>query len=58
MVVEVESWPYNFTQSEDFLPADQRGTVTGQLLVSDRYAAWIRAGILSSTQIQVNSQGI
>ncbi|KAB1200353.1 Rhamnogalacturonate lyase [Morella rubra] len=37
MVVEVESWPYNFTQSEDFLPADQRGTVTGQLLVSDRY---------------------
>ncbi|XP_062144079.1 rhamnogalacturonate lyase B-like isoform X2 [Alnus glutinosa] len=34
---EVDSWPYNFTQSEDFLSSDQRGTVAGQLLVLDRY---------------------
>ncbi|KAE8010477.1 hypothetical protein FH972_006845 [Carpinus fangiana] len=37
MLSEVGSWPYNFTESEDFLPSDQRGTVAGQLLVSDRY---------------------
>ncbi|XP_059438373.1 rhamnogalacturonate lyase B-like [Corylus avellana] len=37
MLSEVGSWPYNFTESEDFLPSDQRGTVAGQLLVHDRY---------------------
>ncbi|KAE8675657.1 Cinnamyl alcohol dehydrogenase 6 [Hibiscus syriacus] len=34
---EIESWPYNFTQSEDFPHAEQRGEVSGQLLVRDRY---------------------
>ncbi|KAJ7943764.1 Rhamnogalacturonate lyase [Quillaja saponaria] len=34
---EMESWPYNFPQSEDFLFSDQRGTVIGNLLVKDRY---------------------
>ncbi|EOX91884.1 Rhamnogalacturonate lyase family protein, putative [Theobroma cacao] len=34
---EIESWPYNFTGSEDFPNADGRGKVSGQLLVRDRY---------------------
>ncbi|KAL0352438.1 UNVERIFIED_CONTAM: hypothetical protein Scaly_1632500 [Sesamum calycinum] len=37
MLVEVQSWPYSFPASEDFLSADQRGNVRGKLLVSDRY---------------------
>ncbi|XP_019174845.1 PREDICTED: uncharacterized protein LOC109170266 [Ipomoea nil] len=37
MLVEVQSWPYNFPASEDFLSADQRGNVIGRLLVSDKY---------------------
>ncbi|XVF61481.1 hypothetical protein PTKIN_Ptkin08bG0133100 [Pterospermum kingtungense] len=34
---EIESWPYNFTQSEDFPHAEQRGEVSGQLLVRDPF---------------------
>ncbi|XVE83037.1 hypothetical protein DITRI_Ditri16bG0054700 [Diplodiscus trichospermus] len=34
---EIESWPYNFTRTEDFPHAEQRGEVNGQLLVRDRY---------------------
>ncbi|GMI67974.1 rhamnogalacturonan lyase6 [Hibiscus trionum] len=34
---EMESWPYNFTGSEDFPHSEQRGHVNGQLLVRDRY---------------------
>ncbi|KAK8644657.1 hypothetical protein V6N13_123959 [Hibiscus sabdariffa] len=34
---EIESWPYNFTRSQDFPHAEQRGEVSGQLLVRDRY---------------------
>ncbi|KAE8655850.1 Cinnamyl alcohol dehydrogenase 6 [Hibiscus syriacus] len=34
---EIESWPYNFTGSEDFPHSEQRGQVNGQLLVQDRY---------------------
>ncbi|GMN31863.1 hypothetical protein TIFTF001_046555 [Ficus carica] len=34
---EVGKWPYNFIQSKDFPSSDQRGTVSGQLLVHDRY---------------------
>ncbi|KAE8706985.1 hypothetical protein F3Y22_tig00110387pilonHSYRG00509 [Hibiscus syriacus] len=30
---EIESWPYNFTGSEDFSHSEQRGQVNGQLLV-------------------------
>ncbi|XP_050381717.1 probable rhamnogalacturonate lyase B [Argentina anserina] len=37
MLKEVESWPYNFTQSEDFPSSDERGSVSGQLLIHDRY---------------------
>ena len=36
MMIETESWPYNFPRSEDFPSADQRGTVSGRLLVRDR----------------------
>ncbi|KAI3899343.1 hypothetical protein MKW92_003789 [Papaver armeniacum] len=34
---EVKSWPYSFPASPDFPASDQRGTVTGTLLVRDRY---------------------
>ncbi|XP_044476134.1 probable rhamnogalacturonate lyase B [Mangifera indica] len=37
MVTEVQSWPYNFPASEDFQKSDQRGNVSGRLLVQDRY---------------------
>ncbi|CDP00941.1 unnamed protein product [Coffea canephora] len=36
---EVESWPYGFPASEDFPKADQRGIVSGNLLVQDRYTS-------------------
>ncbi|XP_057794198.1 uncharacterized protein LOC131010609 isoform X2 [Salvia miltiorrhiza] len=39
MSVEVQSWPYSFPASEDFQKADQRGSVTGKLFVSDRYVS-------------------
>ncbi|KAJ4851073.1 hypothetical protein Tsubulata_009590 [Turnera subulata] len=32
---EVQSWPYNFFASKDFLSSAQRGTVSGRLLVRD-----------------------
>ncbi|XP_058081206.1 uncharacterized protein LOC131229304 isoform X11 [Magnolia sinica] len=34
---EVESWPYNFPVSEDFPNSDQRGSISGRLLVIDRF---------------------
>ncbi|XP_044488224.1 probable rhamnogalacturonate lyase B [Mangifera indica] len=34
---EVESWPYDFPQSQDFLKSYQRGNISGQLQVFDRY---------------------
>ncbi|CAN1850876.1 Rhamnogalacturonate lyase [Linum perenne] len=34
---EVQSWPYDFVQYEDYLPAAKRGTVSGQLFVDDAY---------------------
>ncbi|OMO57563.1 hypothetical protein COLO4_35295 [Corchorus olitorius] len=37
MMVEVQSWPYNFPASEDFPKSEQRGNVNGRLLVEDRY---------------------
>ncbi|XP_008781312.2 probable rhamnogalacturonate lyase B [Phoenix dactylifera] len=37
MQSEVESWPYNFPVSEDFQKCLQRGSVSGKLLVRDRY---------------------
>jgi len=35
--IEEEKWPYNFTASSDYPSSDQRGSVTGRLLVRDRY---------------------
>ncbi|KAK4781047.1 hypothetical protein SAY87_017153 [Trapa incisa] len=37
MLIEGRSWPYNFATSDDFPASSQRGTVTGQLLIRDRY---------------------
>ncbi|XP_061336887.1 probable rhamnogalacturonate lyase B [Gastrolobium bilobum] len=34
---EVKSWPYDFPRSKDFLPRNQRGTVSGRLQVQDGY---------------------
>lgn len=39
MAVEVRSWPYCFPASEDFPNSDQRGNVSGRLLVQDRYVS-------------------
>lgn len=40
MVNEVESWPYTFPASEDFLSSAQRGKVEGRLLVRDRQVSY------------------
>ena len=37
MINEVKAWPYDFPASVDFPSSDQRGTVSGRLLVLDRY---------------------
>ncbi|CAL0327329.1 unnamed protein product [Lupinus luteus] len=37
MLVEVQSWPYAFPESQDFPKWDQRGNVSGRLLVKERY---------------------
>lgn len=37
MLIETENWPYNFPLSQDFVRADQRGIVSGRLLINDRY---------------------
>ncbi|RVW65685.1 Rhamnogalacturonate lyase [Vitis vinifera] len=37
MTIEVQSWPYSFPASEDFPSSDQRGNVSGRLLVQDGY---------------------
>ncbi|KAL6297194.1 hypothetical protein ACE6H2_005336 [Prunus campanulata] len=37
MMTEVQSWPYSFPASEDFQKSDQRGNMSGRLLVFDRY---------------------
>ncbi|MCD7463212.1 hypothetical protein HAX54_050162 [Datura stramonium] len=39
MLIETENWPYNFPLSQDFVGADQRGIVSGRLLVSDSYVS-------------------
>ncbi|RWV79497.1 hypothetical protein GW17_00059362, partial [Ensete ventricosum] len=58
MQVEVEKWPYEFPGSEDFHKNKQRGSVSGRLLVQDKYVAvlcfllhfsgyqfWVRADV-------------
>ena len=37
MTKEVQSWPYSFPASENFPPPNQRGRLTGNLFVLDRY---------------------
>ncbi|XP_043713606.1 rhamnogalacturonate lyase-like [Telopea speciosissima] len=37
MLTEVQNWPYSFPASDDFLSSDQRGDVTGQLSIQDRF---------------------
>ncbi|CAI0474265.1 unnamed protein product [Linum tenue] len=37
MEKEVQNWPYSFVASADYLPAAKRGTVSGQLLVDDKF---------------------
>ncbi|KAF7126689.1 hypothetical protein RHSIM_Rhsim11G0179800 [Rhododendron simsii] len=37
MMAEVQSWPYTFPESDDFPSSDQRGNVSGRLVVRDRY---------------------
>ncbi|KAK2975649.1 hypothetical protein RJ640_000674 [Escallonia rubra] len=37
MLIETKSWPYDFPLSQDFPHANQRGTMSGRLLVRDRY---------------------
>ncbi|KAI4383465.1 hypothetical protein MLD38_009299 [Melastoma candidum] len=37
MTKEVANWPYNFISSSDFPPSSGRGTVSGQLMIHDRY---------------------
>ncbi|KAF3324877.1 Rhamnogalacturonate lyase [Carex littledalei] len=39
MLIEVESWPYCFPASDDFDKSWQRGSISGRLLVRDRYAS-------------------
>uniref|UniRef100_A0A0D3H316 O-fucosyltransferase family protein n=1 Tax=Oryza barthii TaxID=65489 RepID=A0A0D3H316_9ORYZ len=37
MMIEKESWPYCFALSDDFQKTEQRGRISGRLLVRDRY---------------------
>uniref|UniRef100_A0ACD6AEH5 Uncharacterized protein n=1 Tax=Avena sativa TaxID=4498 RepID=A0ACD6AEH5_AVESA len=37
MVMEKSIWPYDFALSEDFQKTEQRGCISGRLLVRDRY---------------------
>ncbi|KAH7567627.1 hypothetical protein JRO89_XS07G0107800 [Xanthoceras sorbifolium] len=39
MLIEVQSWPYNFPASEEFPKSNQRGSVSGRLQVRDRYVS-------------------
>ncbi|KAK9069437.1 hypothetical protein SSX86_011341 [Deinandra increscens subsp. villosa] len=42
MLMQTESWPYNFLNSSDFPRAHQRGLVTGRLLVHDVKLAYAK----------------
>ncbi|CAA0821037.1 Rhamnogalacturonate lyase family protein, partial [Striga hermonthica] len=37
MSEEIEKWPYDFPASKDFPGGSQRGTITGRLMVRDKY---------------------
>ncbi|KAK9097006.1 hypothetical protein Sjap_022503 [Stephania japonica] len=36
-MIEVQSWPYSFPEYEDYPTSDERGSITGRLLVQDEY---------------------
>ncbi|KAL6560841.1 hypothetical protein OROHE_006018 [Orobanche hederae] len=38
MQTEVDSWPYSFPLSKDFVRSNQRGSISGQLLVQDWFS--------------------
>lgn len=42
-MTEVKNWPYKFPASKDFLSSDQRGSVSGRLLVEDRYLIYMNS---------------
>ncbi|XP_022950941.1 uncharacterized protein LOC111453886 [Cucurbita moschata] len=45
MRIETSKWPYSFVGSTDFPSSNQRGTVSGRLLVRDRHAKkWLMWG--------------
>ena len=48
MTIEVQSWPYTFPASEDFPTSDQRGNVSGRLLVQDGYVFILNRAALCS----------
>ncbi|KAF3790210.1 Rhamnogalacturonate lyase [Nymphaea thermarum] len=41
MILEVQSWPYDFPASADFPTADERGSLSGRLMVKDRHVLYI-----------------
>jgi hypothetical protein len=38
---EVRKWPYSFPRSTDFTKAEERGALTGRLLLRDRYVIFL-----------------
>ncbi|KAH9626560.1 hypothetical protein KSS87_005540 [Heliosperma pusillum] len=67
LFTETESWPYSFPASEDFPTSDQRGNLSGRLLVCDSYsdedytsAVGAYVGLASSSEVdswQLQSKG-
>ncbi|XP_074263661.1 uncharacterized protein LOC141586359 isoform X1 [Silene latifolia] len=67
LFTETESWPYSFPASEDFPTSDQRGSISGRLLVYDSYsdedytpADGAYVGLASGTEVnswQLQSKG-
>ncbi|CAI9116111.1 OLC1v1017179C1 [Oldenlandia corymbosa var. corymbosa] len=54
---EVQSWPYAFPASEDFPKTDERGSVSGKLLVQDRSAPSVLLFSTFTFDNQVPQQG-
>ncbi|KAG9440115.1 hypothetical protein H6P81_020280 [Aristolochia fimbriata] len=57
MKVEVQSWPYDFPESEDFLRSHQRGSARGRLLVKDRYVTGVKPVPANGTYIGLAPPG-
>jgi hypothetical protein len=52
MMIEKENWPYCFALSEDFQKTEQRGCVSGRLLVRDRYRQGLPLSSLHSNKFR------